>query len=119
MVFASQDINLNDEIIDFSDYGLTNEDADLLSIYFSKGLTTEDLYALTEERLLILFDFALASGMPRLEALLGKEIGERVFNHPWKDDEDNVHDRTWENGQLLRNRQLRDDSLKPILALIK
>ena len=119
LVFASGDIEPSDEIIDFSDFNLTNEEVDLLILYFTKGLTTKDLYALTEEKLLIVFDFALASGMPLLEAMLGKEIGQRVFNEPWKDDEDNIHDRTWENGHLLRDRQLKDDPLKPILALIK
>lgn len=109
LAFESQDFEpKEDEVIDFSNFELTNEDADLLNLYFTKDLTEEDLHPFTEEKLLLLFDFALSNGMIRFEALLGKEISQRVLAA------------SWEKGQLLRDRKkLGDDSLKPLLALIK
>lgn len=106
-----------DDLLDLSKFELIKEDVDLLSLYLNENLEVKDLDSLSEERLFKLFDFALLNGIPRLEALLGKEITQRVLNIPWEDEEGITHDRNWEDKTVLQ-KWASVDALRPLVAFI-
>lgn len=105
LVFEDLDNDMDD--VDLSHFELNQEDVDLLTLYFNQGdLSDENLHALNEQLLLRSFDLVLRLGIPRLEALLGKEISTRLIEE------------TWEDGSLIIKRKDIQDPLQPIVDAV-
>lgn len=118
LAFEGADIELKaGKGIDFSEHRFKDDELYLLDLYFTDKLTEENLYTLSEASLLSLFDISIQRGMPRLEALLGREIIQRVFKDPYKDAAGVVHTRAWSDKKLLEDRE-HLDMIKSILTTV-
>lgn len=106
LVFEDLDETMDN--VDLSSFELNKEVIDLLTLYFNQGdLRDKNLHDLDERSLLHFFDRVLRLGIPRLEALLTKEIYTRVIEE------------TWEDGSLIIARKGRQDPLQPLVDAVK